>query len=104
MYFIFSAKAIKIYTEDYLQCLVDSEPPATVTWYHNGMEISLRNKANIQLSDDRTKITFKNMSLANVGDYKCEIRNAFEETAFTTKVSSNGKIFFDSSIITLYIE
>ncbi|KAJ8728637.1 hypothetical protein PYW07_006333 [Mythimna separata] len=74
--------------EGRLVCKVDSYPPASITWYKDGAEVS--EDSNIDFSSDKSTLTIKYMQVDLQGKYTCEARNDFDRKVFIAKVAIFG--------------
>ncbi|CAG5054402.1 unnamed protein product [Parnassius apollo] len=71
-----------------LYCLIDSDPPSHVIWYHNGEE--MKENDDIEKSSDGSVLTINTMQPKYEGKYTCEVRNKFHRKIFFINLSMSG--------------
>ncbi|KAJ8720967.1 hypothetical protein PYW08_006432 [Mythimna loreyi] len=74
--------------EGSIVCKVDAYPPASITWYKDGAELS--EDSNIDVSSDKSVLTIKYMQVDLQGRYTCEARNDFDRKVYIAKVTISG--------------
>ncbi|KOB77681.1 putative hemicentin-1, partial [Operophtera brumata] len=76
-----------------LTCVLDSHPPALITWRHNST--LLHSTENILLADDNSFVSIKRVDFNDLGMYSCKADNGFERVELnvapkiTTKVPTD---------------
>ncbi|XP_049878338.1 hemicentin-1-like [Pectinophora gossypiella] len=83
-------ETIEYASEGKLYCEADVYPDATTTWYHNDTVVYGDKFDNIEIRQEDHVLIIKYMSLADTGEYKCEIKNEYETRNFTALVSISG--------------
>ena len=78
-------------------CTVDSYPPSTISWLHNGAEVQAA-PSRVTIStvqvDNRTQestLTLLNTTAENTGTYTCSAVNAKGMTNMTTELQVLGE-------------
>ena len=78
-------------------CTVDSYPPSTISWLHNGAEVQAappRVTISTVQVDNRTQestLTFINTTAENTGTYTCSAVNIEGMTNMTTELQVLGE-------------
>ena len=78
-------------------CTVDSYPPSTITWLHNGAEVQAappRVTISTVQVDNRTQestLTLLNTTAENIGTYTCSAVNDEGSNSTTTELQVLGK-------------
>ena len=78
-------------------CTVDSYPPSTITWLHNGAEVladSTRVTINTVQVDNRTQestLTLLNTTAEDIGTYTCSAENDEGSGNMTTELQVLGE-------------
>jgi hypothetical protein len=64
------------------ECQASSEPPPTLKWYHNGLEVTPTKRFNVTLIPEKftTCLTIQNVSLEDSGEYVCKAVNNLGES------------------------
>lgn len=70
-----------------LECLVDTFPSATVTWYHNGQKLKSDN-SNILIFNE--KLIIGSVEVENAGNYFCKVRNNPKSNEISLNIESTG--------------
>ena len=80
-----------------LNCTVDSYPPSTITWLHNGTEVQAAPPrvtiSTVQI-DNRTQestLTLLNTTAEDTGTYTCSAENDEGMTIMTTELQVLGE-------------
>ena len=79
-------------------CTVDSYPPSTITWLHNGAEVQAappRVTISTVAVDNRTQksnLTLLNTTSEDIGTYTCSAVNVEGSTNMTTELQVLGEI------------
>ncbi|XP_075981849.1 hemicentin-1-like isoform X2 [Anticarsia gemmatalis] len=81
---------IKYNEEGYIRCKVDAQPPASITWYKDGLLLTNKTHNRIVISEDMTTVIIKQMDLKSQGKFYCEPRNEINKKAFFTLVNIPG--------------
>ncbi|XP_022823933.1 hemicentin-1-like [Spodoptera litura] len=74
--------------EGKLFCEVSAYPVAETKWYHNDTEVTSSDEIQVDL--ETNALWIKNMSVNTYGEYKCEIKNEFNEKIYTAFVNISG--------------
>ena len=84
-------------------CTVDSYPPSTITWLHNGAEVRAappRVTISTAQVDNRTQestLTLLNTTAEDTGTYTCSAVNSVGSGNLTTELQVLGKLAFLAS-------
>lgn len=71
-----------------MYCKVDAYPEVEIKWYHN--DTVVESSDNIELLSDEFALVIKNMTMDDVGSYKCEATNAVKSETFVGEVTISG--------------
>nr|XP_049697507.1 hemicentin-2-like [Helicoverpa armigera] len=74
--------------EGQITCKVDAYPPASISWYKDGKDVS--GNPHIQVSSDKSILTIKDMQPNLEGTYMCEAINDVDRKVFYSEVTISG--------------
>ncbi|KAJ0172778.1 hypothetical protein K1T71_011917 [Dendrolimus kikuchii] len=80
--------SVQLYSQAELDCQIDSHPPPTVQWYHNGTTLNF--DSNIKKSNDNMTVYVKRVDFEDLGVYSCEANNNFENISLNGTMSIHG--------------
>ncbi|KAJ8720966.1 hypothetical protein PYW08_006431 [Mythimna loreyi] len=83
-----SDQTIEYGSEGRLYCEISAYPAAETKWYHNGTEVTPSD--DLQIDGETYSLWIKNMTVSNVGEYKCELTNEANSQIYSAFVSISG--------------
>jgi titin len=75
------------------ECQAAAEPPPTLKWYHNGLEVTSTKRINVTLIPEKftTCLTIQNVTLEDTGEYVCKASNDLGESTTKTFLRIRSK-------------
>ncbi|XP_075981813.1 hemicentin-1-like [Anticarsia gemmatalis] len=84
----FKDQSVQLYYQIELPCIIDTFPPPTTLWYHNGT--SLVTTDNVHVSEDNTTVYIKRVEFNDLGEYICRVQNEYESVEVRGTVTVEG--------------
>ncbi|KAI5635231.1 immunoglobulin domain-containing protein [Phthorimaea operculella] len=79
---------VQLYTQIALPCKIDSYPPPTILWYHNGTNLQINE--NLYLSENNNTLYILKVGFEDLGGYACEADNGFEKLKVEGSLNVDG--------------
>ncbi|KAJ2945136.1 hypothetical protein O0L34_g9197 [Tuta absoluta] len=73
----FQDSNVQLYAQIALPCHIDSYPPPTIKWYHNGTRLQVNE--NLYLSENNNTLYILKVGFEDLGSFACEADNGYEK-------------------------
>lgn len=81
-------QTIEYGSEGKLYCEVSAYPEAEIEWYHNDTEV--KQSEGVQIESENNALWIKNMTVSDIGEYKCKMSNEANMKSFIAFVNISG--------------
>lgn len=68
-------------------------PPFAFEWYFNDKKLEDNNKTTIKIRDDSSVLIIKSISVDDLGEYKCVVKNDYGEDVRKVSLYVNSKFY-----------